>query len=67
MDENKVKVDFAYTDEFGNESRLTKSFTEGSIMGTNLEFLVEEFKCFLLASGFGKETVDCVQIVEDEE
>ena len=66
MEENKVKVDFAYTDEFGNESRLAKSFTEGSIMGTNLEFLVDEFKYFLLAAGFGQSTVDCVQIVEEE-
>lgn len=67
MEENIMKIDFAFTDEFGNESRLTKSFTEGSSMDTDLSFLVDEFKYFLLGIGFAQNTVDCIQIVEDEE
>jgi hypothetical protein len=61
-----VKTDFTYTDEFGEESRLTKLFTNSIfIEQTPFEFLVNEFKLFLLGAGFGQENVDRIQIVED--
>lgn len=66
MEENKIKTDFAYTDEFGNESRLAKTFTDAVLMDrTDLEFLVDEFKSFLKSMGFTN--TDCIQIIEEEE
>jgi len=32
---------------------------------TQLELLVEEFKCFLMGVGFSPETVEMIQIVEE--
>lgn len=42
-----IKTDFAYTDEFGQESRITKNFTDAVLEDNDtLDFLIEEFKCF---------------------
>jgi len=64
-EEPKVKIDFSFTDELGQESRLTKTILKvDSNIQTQLELLVEEFKCFLMAAGFSPETVEMIQIVE---
>ena len=64
--EPKVKIDFAYTDEFDNKSRLIKTLMKvDSNIQTQLELLIEEFKCFLMGVGFSPETVDAIQIVEN--
>ena len=64
--EPKVKIDFAYTDEFDNNSRLIKTLMKvDSNIQTQLELLIEEFKCFLMGVGFSPETVDAIQIVEN--
>jgi hypothetical protein len=34
---------------------------------TEFEFLVEEFKCFLIGANFSQVLVDKIQIVDDEE
>jgi len=68
MEENIIKTDFAYTDEFGQESRITKTFTDAVFMDkTSLEFLVDEFKNFLMGIGLTPETVNKIDIVEDED
>jgi hypothetical protein len=59
-----LKIDFSFTDEFDQESRVVKNFkTYGD--RTQSEFLVEKFKLFLLACGHSVETVDKIQIVEE--
>ena len=64
--ESKVKIDFAYTDEFGNENRLIKTLMKvDSGIQTQLELLVEEFKCFLMSAGFSPNTIEMIQIVEE--
>jgi hypothetical protein len=61
-----VKIDFSYIDEFGEESRLIKTFTDSIfIEQTTLEFLVNEFKLFLIGAGYSQDQVDEIQIVED--
>ena len=64
--ESKVKIDFAYTDEFGNENRLIKTLMKVDFeFQTQLELLVEEFKCFVMSAGFSPNTVEMIQIVEE--
>lgn len=59
-----LKIDFSFTDEFGQDTRITKTFIEAVYIDrTQFEFLVEEFKLFLLAMGHSIETVDKVQII----
>ena len=66
-EEPKVKIDFSFTDELGQESRLTKTILKvDSNIQTQLELLVEEFKCFMMSAGFSPETVELIQIVEEE-
>ena len=66
-EEPKVKIDFSYTDEYGQESRLTKTILKVDYnIQTQLELLVEEFKCFMMSAGFSPETVELIQIVEEE-
>ena len=63
--ETSLKIDFAFTDEFGQESRLIKTVTNAVFIDKNqFEFLVDEFKLFLIASGYSPETVDAIQIIE---
>jgi len=65
-EEPKVKIDFSYTDEYGQESRLTKTILKvDSNIQTQLEFLVEEFKCFLMGNGFPPDIVEMIQIIEE--
>ena len=67
MEEPSLKVDFAFTDEFGQESRLIKTVTTAVFIEKNqFEFLVDEFKLFLISTGYSPETVDAVQIVEND-
>jgi len=64
--ESKVKIDFAYIDEFNNESRLIKTLMKvDSEIQTQIELLVEEFKCFLMGVGFSHNTVEMIQIIEE--
>jgi hypothetical protein len=65
MEEKMLKIGFSYSDELGQETKLEKSFTLDTLecLGS-FELLVNEFKYFLLAKGFSRETVDCIQIVE---
>jgi len=66
-EEPKVKIDFAYTDELGQESRLTKIILKvDSNIQTQLELLVEEFKYFLMGVGISPDIVEMVQIVEEK-
>jgi len=61
-----MKIDFSFTDEFGQESRLTKTVTTAVFIEKNqFEFLVDEFKLFLIATGYSPETVDAIQIMEN--
>jgi len=65
-EEPKVKIDFAYTDEYGQESRLTKTILKvNSNIQTQLEFLIEEFKYFLMGVGISPDIVEMIQIVEE--
>lgn len=66
MEDNTLKLTFSFADEFGQESTLNKTFTTDIYEVTpQFELLIEEFKKFLLATGFSVEHVDQVQIVEE--
>jgi hypothetical protein len=59
-----VNVNFLYTNESGETTTLTKDYID--LLGkSEFEFLVDEFKMFLHASGFANKTIDKLQIVED--
>ncbi len=63
-----LEIDFAMTDEFGQSNRLHKTFTTDVLFGrSHFEFLVDEFKYFLLGAGFVPESVDKIVIEFDEE
>ena len=65
-EEPKVKIDFSFTDEFGQESRLIKTILKvDSNIQTQLELLVEEFKYFLMGVGISPDIVEMIQIVEE--
>ncbi len=67
MNENNIIIDFKYVDEFGQENRMVKTFNSCIFDDddqTTFEFLVEEFKLFMTASGFCN--VDSIQIVEND-
>jgi hypothetical protein len=61
-----LKIGFSYTDEFGQETKLEKTFTDAVFLDqSNLEFQLNEFKRFLLAQGHSRENVDKIQFIED--
>lgn len=65
-DNNKIKTSFSFTDEFGQETILTKTFDICVLEDTTqLDFLLEEFKCFLLANGHVNSNVNKIQYVEN--
>lgn len=62
-----LKMSFYYKDEFNQTSRLTKTFTDSNIeFVSHFELLLDEFKKFLISSGFSPESVDKIQIIEDK-
>jgi len=66
MEEPTLKIDFSFTDENGQENRLIKTVTTAIFIEKNqFEFLFDEFKNFLLATGYSPETVEAIQIVEN--
>jgi len=67
MEDNMITTDFAYTDEFNEETRLRKTFTQTVLIdNTPLEFIVEEFKKFLLGAGFSDSSVEKIVILDEE-
>lgn len=67
MEQNKINIKFSYTDEFSQTTNVDKSVNycvvedEGSF-----EYLVDEFKSFLLVAGFSREAVDSIEIISNE-
>jgi len=65
LDEQKVLIDFKYIDEFGQESRMIKTFDPCIFQcNKNFKILVEEFKIFMTTLGFSN--VDRIQIVKND-
>ena len=60
MDDNKyIKLNFTYIDEFDQESTLNKTLSTCVFEDTDeLEVLLDEFKLFLIGSGFSNRLVD---------
>jgi len=66
-DNNMLKLGFYYKNEFGEESKLEKTFTPDTLdMTSQFDLLVDEFKNFLVGAGFSTEHVDKIKIVEEE-
>jgi hypothetical protein len=65
MDFQNIEIDFRYKNDIGIETKVSRSIPEPTLQ-TDFELLVEEFKNFLKAVGFTNETVEKVQIVEEE-
>lgn len=67
-EEGYTKIDFFYTDEFGQESRLVKTFTPEVLEVTNsFDLLFDEFINFMKATGFSKKEVDKIKYVENDD
>lgn len=65
-EQEMVKVQFSYTDEFGQETTVAKTLTTAVIEeSSEFDMLVEQFKLFLVAAGHTQERVDTIQIVEE--
>jgi hypothetical protein len=63
-EEGNLKIDFSFTNEFGQESRVIKTYTPYVLQDqTCFDFLVEEFKMFMSAAGFTN--VDKITVIED--
>ena len=60
-DENKLDINFSYTDEYGQFSNLHKTFDPCVLEDGTLNFLVDQFKVFLIGAGFDQTTVDKIQ------
>lgn len=56
-----LKIEFSYIDEFGQESKLSKTITEDNLeVITPFDLLLEQFKCFLIGAGFDQEQVSAI-------
>jgi|688.fasta_scaffold193795_2 hypothetical protein len=68
MEEVKIlKYEFAHTDEFGIETRLSKNVpVDIGVIESGAELLLNEFKNFLLALTYGSELVERIYIHEEE-
>jgi hypothetical protein len=61
-----IKINFSYIDEFNQESTLIKTYTDAIFIDqTAFSLLVDEFRKFLVATGFSQEYVDKIVIQED--
>lgn len=64
--ENLIKIHFSYSDEKNLESTLTKTFPSASIYDSSMfDLLLNEFKVFLIASGYSEETVNRIYYDEN--
>jgi len=68
MKEKYVKINFSFTDEYEQESNLTKTFNPAVFDFQNtFDFLVEEFKNFMICAGFNSKSVDKIVVLEIDE
>lgn len=67
MENNKLKTHFEYTDEFNSTTKLSKTHEDyiNVLEEGSFDFLVDEFKMFMLACGFSQKLVNSIQIVEE--
>ena len=63
---NMLKVGFYHTDEFGQTTKLDKTFN-AEILNTisPFELLIDEFKYFLISDGFSQDLVNQIQVIDN--
>ena len=67
IEKEHVNISFSFTDEFDQKSEMNKTISMDSIdLSSQFEVLVEEFKNFMLMTGFAQSSVNKIQIVEKE-
>lgn len=67
MEEANIKIDFSYTDEFGQQTRLAKTYTDAVLMDQeHIGFLLEEFKMFLQSMGYSYKVVNQIKFVDED-
>lgn len=65
-EENKLDINFSFTDEFGQLSNLHKTFNQCVLEENDtLPLLVDQFKVFLIGAGFLRDTVDKIQLEDN--
>jgi len=67
--ENQLKVNFSFTDEHNQTTTINKTVNECVLEcydGT-MSFLLDQFKEFLLGSGFSETNVNAITIVEQQD
>lgn len=69
MERSQSKLEFHYTNEFGNTT-ITKEDFEVDVLeaaGENtFEYIVERFKAFLKFAQFSEKMVDSIQYLDEE-
>lgn len=60
-----IDLNFGYTSTFGDETQVNKRYylIDGD---SDFEIIVEEFKKFLINCGYHPESVNKIQIIEEE-
>lgn len=60
MKDKKIKVEFHFTDEFGQKSKLKSTICETNIDEnySHIDLLFEHFENFLLGAGFAEKSID---------
>jgi len=67
LQEGMLATSFSYTNEFGCNASLSKTFDSSILMDGEFHFLVDEFKNFLLAIGFPNDKVEKIIVEEWDE
>jgi hypothetical protein len=60
-----VELYFSYTDEYGQESKLSKTISNVYLEDGTMPFLLDEFKKFLLGAGFAYKQVQYIKYEEE--
>jgi len=63
MEEQNLKFNFSFTDEFGQITNFERELTTDNLIDSSLHLQLEQFKLFLLSQGYHNEQVDRIQLV----
>ena len=63
MEEQNLKFNFSFTDEFGQITKFERELTTDNLIDSSLHLQLEQFKLFLLSQGYHNEQVDRIQLV----
>ena len=66
MEEQNLKFNFSFTDEFGQTIKFERELTNANLIDyTSFDLQLEQFKLFLLSQGYHNEQVDRIRLIEE--